>query len=71
MSCSFFSNFYLINLLLSYTAAAGDKLAGLAVLKEGGERVLQLLREKNLLLLDEPYAHRYPYAQIILLLAFL
>jgi isoleucyl-tRNA synthetase len=44
-----------------FTSEAGPELAGLAVLKEGNIRVLELLRAKHALIMEERYEHKYPY----------
>lgn len=41
--------------------AANGEFAGLAVLKEGNEAVLEALASNNMLLLEEKYKHKYPY----------
>ncbi len=41
--------------------AANGRFTGLSVLKEGNEAVLTALGESNVLLLEEKYAHKYPY----------
>lgn len=41
--------------------AANGKFKGLAVLGEGNAAVLKTLVESKVLLLEEPYAHKYPY----------
>jgi isoleucyl-tRNA synthetase len=37
------------------------EFAGLAVLKDGNSAVIQALQDKNALLKQEPYVHKYPY----------
>lgn len=44
-----------------FTAEAGERFAGLSVLKEGNEEVLTALGEAGGLLAKEAYSHKYPY----------
>jgi isoleucyl-tRNA synthetase len=44
----------------NFTAEAGQ-FAGLNVLKDANEAIIQELREKGALLREEPYVHKYPY----------
>lgn len=44
-----------------FTADAGHNLAGEEVLKGGNVKVVQLLKERNLLVKEEEYIHNYPY----------
>ena len=44
-----------------FTKEVGEDLVGLNVLKEGNEKVIDILKEKNLLILLEEYNHQYPY----------
>lgn len=39
----------------------GKRLAGKAVLREGADEVLAILRETGVLLAEQRYKHRYPY----------
>lgn len=41
--------------------AANGRFTGLSVMKEGNEAVLSALKEAKILLLEEKYAHKYPY----------
>lgn len=41
--------------------AANGRLKGLSVLREGNTAVLEMLAESEVLLLEEAYAHKYPY----------
>lgn len=43
-----------------FTKEAGD-FAGLAVLKDGNNAVIQALKDNNTLLKEEAYVHKYPY----------
>ncbi|MCS7030809.1 MAG: isoleucine--tRNA ligase [Gloeomargarita sp. SKYG116] len=43
-----------------FTQEAGA-FAGLPVLKEGNQAIIEALRQKNLLVKHEPYQHKYPY----------
>ncbi|KAJ8610102.1 hypothetical protein CTAYLR_007108, partial [Chrysophaeum taylorii] len=45
----------------AFTSEAGEGLAGLSVLGEGGKEVASRLEASGHVLLAEPYAHRYPY----------
>jgi len=38
-----------------------DTLVGANVLKDANERVIEVLQDRNLLLLERPYQHKYPY----------
>ena len=44
-----------------FTIEAGEKFAGLKVLAEGNEAIIEALKEKNALLRVEDYNHKYPY----------
>ncbi|MEI6429208.1 MAG: isoleucine--tRNA ligase [Pseudanabaena sp. ELA607] len=44
-----------------FTPEAGEKFAGLSVLKEGNEAVITALQESGALLKEEAYNHKYPY----------
>jgi isoleucyl-tRNA synthetase len=44
-----------------FTNEVSDSLAGLNVLKEGNDKVIELLRSSGHLLLVEDYEHKYPY----------
>ena len=44
-----------------FTTEAGEKFAGLSVLKEGNEAVITALQESGALLKEEAYNHKYPY----------
>lgn len=41
--------------------AANGRFTGLSVLREGNAAVLDAVAENGVLLLEEPYAHKYPY----------
>mmetsp|Transcript_7783 Transcript_7783/g.11199 ORF Transcript_7783/g.11199 Transcript_7783/m.11199 type:complete len:1048 (-) Transcript_7783:38-3181(-) len=44
-----------------FTIEAGEKFAGMSVLKEGNEAIVDALREAGALLKAEDYGHKYPY----------
>lgn len=44
-----------------FTAEAGERFAGMKVLDEGNEAIIEALAETNSLLLVENYSHKYPY----------
>lgn len=45
----------------NFTAEAGPRFAGQSVLGDGNVAVIQALDESSALLLEEAYAHKYPY----------
>lgn len=44
-----------------FTEEAGQRLQGMSVLAEGNAEVIRMLQEAGGLLLEEAYAHKYPY----------
>ena len=44
-----------------FTAEAGEKFAGMSVLSDGNDAVVEALDETGVLLLAEDYGHKYPY----------
>ncbi len=44
-----------------FTEETGELLSGLDVLTKGTQTVLQVLKDKGLLLHTEQYSHKYPY----------
>jgi len=44
-----------------FTVEAGERFAGMKVLDEGNEAIIEALKETSSLLLVENYAHKYPY----------
>jgi len=44
-----------------FTEEAGPELNGLNVLSDGNDKVIELIKKKNLLVLSEDYNHQYPY----------
>ena len=50
-----------VNDLGRFTTEAGERFAGLDVLKEGNSEVIAALRESGTLIATEDYKHKYPY----------
>lgn len=44
-----------------FTIEAGERFAGMSVLKEGNEAVIEALLDAGALLKQEDYGHKYPY----------
>ncbi|MEH1796157.1 isoleucine--tRNA ligase [Nostoc sp.] len=45
----------------NFTLEVGEKLAGLNVLSDANQAIIDALTEEGLLLKEEPYQHKYPY----------